>query len=149
MFNLDFEMPYDNCRRILVVSAILLCSLFFPQDAFSQNVSLTELTPNKYALKNLETALSSDNCGIKRCAIYLIGKYKIVEGEYLIEEMLYTEKDPCNKILAALVLMELNRAKGISELKKIVKSGLTEETKKTALFTYYQHLINYNVLKKD
>jgi len=48
-----------------------------------------------------------------------------------------------------LVLMELNREKGINELKKLVKSGLTEETKRTAFITYYQQLINDEDLKKD
>jgi hypothetical protein len=62
--------------------------------------------------------------------------------------MLNNEQDPCNKILASLVLMELNRAKGIIALKEVSKTELTEETKKEALFTFYEHLINDMGLNK-
>ncbi len=149
MNNINFEMLYNKLKNILIFFTIIFSSLILSKELLAQNVSISELTHHRYALENLKLALSSDNCGIKRSAIYLIGKLKIAEGENLIEEMIYNEKDPCNKILAALVLMELNRAKGINELKKLVKSGLNEEAKKLALFTYYQHLINDEGLKKD
>jgi hypothetical protein len=133
----------------LTLAAVLFSLFMFSDRVYAQNIPLSELTSNKYAFQNLQAALSSDNCGIKRCAVYLIGKLKIAEGEDLIEEMIHNEKDPCNKMLAALVLLELNKAKGISELKKLGESGLNEDAKKLALFTYYQHIINDEVRKKD
>ena len=149
MNNINFEMMYSKLKRILSFFAVILFSLVLSKEILAQNISIYELTPHRYALANLKAALASDNCGIKQSAIYLIGKLKIAEGENLIEEMIRKEKDPCNKIIGALVLMELNRAKGINEFKSIVKSGLTEETKKTAFFTYFQHLINDEGIKKD
>ena len=149
MNNINFEMLFNNWKRIFVFITIIFFSLIFSKEVFTQNISLSELTPHKYAPENLKIAISSDNCGIKRSAIYLIGKYKIAEGENLLEEMFNSEKDPCNKILAALVLMELNKTKGIIALKKLTKTELNEETKKMALFTYYEHLINDADLKKD
>lgn len=44
---------------------------------------------------------------------------------------------------------ELNKTKGIIALKKLGKTDLNNETKKTALFTFYQHLINVTRLTKD
>ncbi len=149
MKNINFEMLYNKMKRIFVFFAIIFFSLILSKEAFAQNVSISELTHHRFALENLKTALSSNNCGTKRSAIYLIGKLKIAEGESLIEEMIYKEKDPCNKLLGALVLTELNRAKGINELKKLVKNGLNEETKKAALLTYYQQLVNDDDLNKD
>ena len=149
MNNINFQMMYNKLKRILPFFTIILFSLVLSKEVSAQNISIYELTHHRYALENLKAALASDNCGIKQSAIYLIGKLKIAEGENLIEEMIHREKDSCNKILGALVLMELNRAKGINEFKKIVKSGLTEETKKTAFFTYYQHLINDEGSQKD
>jgi len=149
MNNINFEMQCTKLKRIFVFFTIIFISLVLSREVNAQNISIYELTHHRYALENLKVALSSDNCGIKRSALYIIGKLKIAEGENLIEEMIYDEKDPCNKVLAALVLMELNREKGINELKKLVKSGLTEETKRTAFITYYQQLINDEDLKKD
>ena len=146
---INFEMLYNKLKRISVFCTIIFISFMLSEEVFAQNISISELTHHRYALENLKVALSSDNCGIKRSAIYLIGKLKIAEGENLIEEMIHKEKDSCNKILGALTLVELNREKGISELKKIVKSGLNDEAKKMALFTYYQHLINDDVIKSD
>lgn len=148
MKSINYKKTGNKPVRNFTFILILLCSISFSNRAFSQNTSLSELTVNKYALQNLKVALSSDNYGIKRCAIYLIGKYKIAEGENIIEEMLVNEKDPCNKILAALVLMELNETKGITALKKMAKTDLNEEAKKMALFTFYQHLINDTGIKK-
>lgn len=138
-----------NKTWMFIIFIIIFVSLLLSKEASAQNVSVYELTPNKYALENLKAALSSGNCGIKRSAVYLIGKLRIAEGESLIEEMIYNEKDSCTRLLGAMVLTELNRAKGINELKKLVEAGLNEETKKKALLTYYQHLINDDVLKKD
>ena len=103
---------------------------------------MSELTPHKYALQNLELALKCNNCGIRRSAIYLIGKYKIAEGEDMIEGMLRTEEDPCTKILASLVLMELNQVKGFSALKRLSSDELNEKIRRITLQTFYQHLIN-------
>jgi hypothetical protein len=148
MKNINFE-SINKLNRSFIYLIIIFVSLILSKEVAAQNVSIYELTRHRYALENLKTALSSDNCGIKRSAVYLIGKLKIAEGESLIEEMIDKEEDPCNKLLCALVLTELNRAKGINELKKLVKNGLNEETKKAALFTYYQHLINDDARKKD
>lgn len=138
----NIKTLYNELRRRFSFLSILFCSLLSINEAVSQNMFLSELTPNKYAYQNLKLALKCDNCGIKRSAIYLIGKYKIAEGEYLIEKMLQTEKDPCTKILAALVLMELNKLKGFSALKRLSNDELNEETRRIALQTFYRHIIN-------
>lgn len=149
MSTINIRTLYYKLRRRFSFLTILICSLLSINEAVSQNMSLSELTPNKYAYKNLELALKCDNCGIKQSAIYLIGKYKIAEGEYIIEDMLRTEKDPCTKILASLVLMELNEVKGFSALKKLSNDELNQETRKIALQTFYLHLINDTDRIKD
>ncbi len=142
MYHLNFEMLNNKCKITFVFFTILFCSLIYSKEVFAQNISLSELTPHKYALENLKAALSSDNCGIKRSTIYLIGKYKIAEGESMIEKIFRTEEDSCTRILAALVLFKLNRVKGLSALKQLSKTDLNEETRRLALQTFYQHLIN-------
>jgi hypothetical protein len=129
-------------KKKFVLLIILFCSVLFFNEAIAQNVPVSELTRNKYALQNLKSALSSENCGIKRSAIYLIGKHKIAEGEIILEKMLRTEKDPCSRILITLVLLELNEPKGLVALKELAKSDLKDETKKLATFTFNEYLIN-------
>ncbi len=149
MSNINIEALHNEWKRKFSFLTIFFFCLLLSNEAISQNMSLSELTPNKYAYQNLELALKCNNCGIKRSAIYLIGKYKIAEGEYMIEGMLRTEEDPCTKILAALVLMELNQAKGFSALKRLSKNDLNEETRRSALQTFYQHIINDVEINKE
>ncbi|MCW8810517.1 MAG: hypothetical protein OQJ93_06110 [Ignavibacteriaceae bacterium] len=142
MSNLSNESMGQKEKKKFVLLIILFCSVLFFNEAIAQNVPVSELTRNKYALQNLKSALSSENCGIKRSAIYLIGKHKIAEGEIILEKMLRTEKDPCSRILITLVLLELNEPKGLVALKELAKSDLKDETKKLATFTFNEYLIN-------
>ena len=136
-------------KRKFVWLIILFCSVLIINEAVAQNVSLSELTKNKYALQNLKSALSSENCSLKRSAVYLIGKYKIAEGEIILEKMLRTEKDPCSKILITLVLLELNELKGLAALKELAKTDLNEETKRLATFSFNEYLINDREFREE
>jgi len=129
-------------KRKFILLLILFCSVLIVNEAVAQNIPITELTKNKYALQNLKLALSSDNCGVKRSAIYMIGRYKIAEGEIILENMLHTEKDPCTKVFIMLVLLELNEQKGLGALKDLAKNELNEDIIKTATHIFYEHLLN-------
>jgi len=149
MSNLNNESIGPKEKRKFVLLIILFCSVLIFNEAIAQNVPVSELTGNKYALQNLKSALSSENCGIKRSAIYLIGKYKIAEGEIILEEMLRTEKDPCSRILITLILLELNEPKGLTALKELTKTELNAETKRLATFTFNEYLVNDRELREE
>jgi hypothetical protein len=142
MSNLNNENIGQKEKKKFVLLIILFCSVLIFNEAIAQNVPVSELTSNKYALQNLKSALSSENCGIKRSAIYLIGKYKIAEGEIILEKMLRTEKDPCSRILITLVLLELNEPKGLIALKELAKANLNKDVKRLAAYTFNEYLIN-------
>jgi len=149
MSNLNNEIIGQKEKKKFVLLIILFCSVLIINEAIAQNVPVSELTGNKYAFQNLKLALSSDNCSVKRNAIYLIGKYKIAEGEIILEEMLKAEKDPCSRILITLVLLELNEAKGLVALKELAKTELKEDTKRLATSTFHEFLINDNELMDE
>jgi len=71
MSNLSNESISQKEKRKFVLLIILFCSVLITNEAVAQNVSLFELTKNKYAVQNLKSALSSENCSLKRSAIYL------------------------------------------------------------------------------
>lgn len=149
MSNLNNESLYHKEKKKFFLLIVLFCLVLIINGAIAQNVPVSELTGNKYALQNLKLALSSDNCSVKRNAIYLIGKYKIAEGEYMLEKMLRTEKDPCSKILITLVLLELNETKGLIALRELAKINLSKEAKRLAVFTFNEYLINDLEFKEE
>jgi hypothetical protein len=142
MSNLSNESIGQKEKKKFVLVLILFCSVLIFNEAIAQNIAVSDLTGNKYALQNLKLALSSENCSIKRNAIYLVGKYKIAEGEIILEEMLRTEKDPCSRILITLVLLELNEPKGLIALKELAKIKLNKDAKRLATYTFNEYLIN-------
>jgi hypothetical protein len=142
MSNLNNESIGQKEKKKFVLLIILFCSVLIVNETLAQNFPLSELTKNKYALQNLKLVLLSENCSVKRNAIYLIGKYKIAEEEYILEKMLWTEKDPCSRILINLVLLELNEPKGLLALKELAKTELNAESKRLATFTFNEYLIN-------
>jgi hypothetical protein len=142
MSNLNNENLGQKEKKKFILLIVLFCSVLIINEAIAQNVPVSELTGNKYAFQNLKLALSSDNCSVKRNAIYLIGKYKIAEGEYILEKMLRIEKDPCSRILITLVLLELNEPKGLLALKELAKTELNAESRRLATFTFNEYLKN-------
>lgn len=129
-------------KKKFILLIILFCASLVLNEAFAQTIPISKLSQNKYALQNLKQALSSENYGIKRSAIYLIGKYKIAEGEIILEKMLHQEKDPCSRILITLVLLELNEPRGLVALKELAKTELNAESRRLATFTFNEYLIN-------
>ena len=149
MSNLNNENLDQKEKKKFILLVVLFCSVLIINEAIAQNVPVSELTGNKYAFQNLKLALSSDNCSVKRNAIYLIGKYKIAEGEYILEKMLRTEKDPCSRILITLVLLELNEPKGLIALKELAKINLSKDDKRLAAYTFNEYLTNDMELKEE
>jgi len=149
MSNLNNESIGQKEKKKFVLLIILFCSALIFNEAIAQNVPVSKLTSNKYVFQNLKLALSSENCSVKRNAIYLIGKYKIAEGEYILEKMLRTEKDPCSRILITLVLLELNEPKGLIALKELAKANLNKDVKRLAAYTFNEYLINDLELREE
>ncbi len=131
-----------NEKRKFVLLILLFLSVMICNETLAQNISIKELTPNKYALENLIASINSDNCGVKRHAIYLAGKYRIAEAEDVLLEQLKNEKSSCNRILITLVLYELGSEKALIATGGLVKNDDSAEAKRKATHIYFQYLKN-------
>ena len=131
---------------MVVVSAALLVMLFssavYAQTTTISMNSISELTSNKHALKNLLASIKSENSGVKRSAIYLTGKYRIAEAENTLLEQLKIEKDPSTRILIALVLYEMGSESGLAEVKKLSEKDDNRRVRSMATQLYREYLIN-------
>jgi hypothetical protein len=116
---------------------------FIIADSSAQTNSINEITKNKYALDNLISGIKSENCGIKRSAIYFAGKYRIAEVKEVLMEQLNSEDEACVRILIALVLYELGEPAGLLAVKNFTES--TEDLKSRRMATQ----IYYNFMKHD
>jgi K+ transporter len=127
----------------LILSCLLLVFLL-STDLEAQSNSIKKITKNKYALDNLIAGLKSENCSIKRNAIYLAGKYRIKEVKYVLLNQLKNENEPCTRILIAHVLYEMGYSDGLHTVKDLMQTNEDEKTRRMATQTYYEYLKNDN-----
>ena len=126
-------------------SLILVMVVFFMvTNSSAQSNSINEITKNKYALDNLIAEIRSENCGIKRSAIYFAGKYRIKEVKDVLLEQLNSRNEACTRILIALVLCELGEHKGLLSVKNQIESDEYQKSRRMATKIYYDLLKHDN-----
>lgn len=104
-------------RTITTLTIVLLLTLSTGLFAQGDKVVVKKLNDNE--LKNLTTAITSENEGLRRSGIYLAGKYKIVEVVDELTEILSEEKDPNNRVLIMLALHEIGTDEALKAIKKL------------------------------
>lgn len=130
---------FGNTLLILVMVVFFMIT-----NSFAQSNSINEITKNKYALDNLIAGIKSENCGIKRSAIYFAGKYRINEVKDVLLEQLNSENEACIRILIALVLYELGEPKGLLSVKNQIESDEYQKSRRMATQIYYDFLKHDN-----
>jgi HEAT repeat protein len=133
---------HNKTNSLVVLFAAVLSVVFSAVGSFAQNVSIKELTPNKYALENLLNGIESDNEGVKRSAIYFTGKYKIAEAEDALIAQLKKEQNPSTRILIALVLLEMGSDEGLMYVKKLSMEDADAKVRRMATHIYNDYLMN-------
>jgi len=132
----------NKTNSLVVLVAAVLSVVFSSVGSFAQNVSIKELTPNKYALENLLNGIESDNEGVKRSAIYFAGKYKIAEAEDALIAQLKKEQNPSTRILIALVLFEMGSDEGLMYVKKLSMEDADAKVRRMSTHIFYEYLQN-------
>ena len=130
---------FGNASLILVMVVS-----FMVTNSSAQSNSINEITKNKYALDNLIAGIRSENCGIKRSAIYFAGKYGIKEVKDVLLEQLNSRNEACTRILIALVLCELGEPKGLLSVKNQIESDEYQKSRRMATQIYYDFLKHDN-----
>ena len=108
----------------------------------AQSNNLKDITNNEYALVNLLDGIMSENEGVKRSSIYLVGKYRIAEAEQVLIEQLEMEENPSNRILIALVLYEIGSENGLLEVKKLISNDDNHKVRRMSTHIYNEYLTN-------
>jgi hypothetical protein len=126
----------------IYISITLLISPFTGIDSNAQSLPIDEITKNKYALDNLIAGIKSENCGVKRSAIYFAGKYGIKDVQDVLLEELKNENEPCTRILMALVLYELGNSDGLLLVRNMIRNDGDRNARRMATDTYYRFLNN-------
>ena len=129
-------------RSKLLSTLLVMILLLFVSSLHAQNVSIKDLSTNKYALQNLLAGIKSDNEGVKRSCIYFAGKYRIAETEAALIEQLDKEENPGTRILIALVLYGLGSEEGLELIKKLAVDDENLEVRRMSTHIQNEHIIN-------
>jgi HEAT repeat protein len=132
----------DLTQSKLLSALVVMILLLVVSSLHAQNLSIKDLTTNKYALQNLLSGIKSDNEGVKRSCIYFAGKYKIAETESALIEQLKKEENPSTRILIALVLYELGSKEGLEVIKKLALEDENWEVRRMSTHIHNEHIIN-------
>ncbi|MBU0473569.1 MAG: hypothetical protein KKF62_05355 [Bacteroidetes bacterium] len=109
---------YTNLKKymIAIVTLMLLANA-----TFAQEKSYQQLEQKDRIVKNLENGINSKNLGLKRSAIYLAGKYEVVE---VVPELIKQFKENAEsniRYLIAIVLYKISDQNGLRFLNNIAK----------------------------
>ena len=132
-------------NNLFITRGLLIFLLFVVlsgTDCLAQTNSIKKITSNKYALDNLIASIKSENCGIKRSAIYFSGKYRIKESEKALLDELKRENEACTKILIALVLYELGNYDGLMYVQGLSDTLNNNSSRRRATDMYFGFINN-------
>ncbi len=132
-----------KAQKTRTLSVVLLLTIFLlSSSATAQKQSISDVTDNEYALKNLIAGIQSENDGLKRSSIYFAGKYRIAEVENVLVNQLQKEVNPGTRILIALVLYEMGSTEGLLAVRQLVQNDDDELVRRMATHIYNEYLIN-------
>lgn len=103
-----------NTAAALAKSAMILLAVLFLSGRSYSQISVDDITGTvkvnlkQNAIENLKQQISSENTGVRKCAIYFAGYYKVNETVAPLMKQMEKEKEPAVRILIALSLYKLN-----------------------------------------
>jgi len=92
-------------------------------------------------VKNLITAINSDNPGLQRSGLYLAGKYKVIDAAESVIAAYDKSETMSSKFLALHVMLQLGDKKSIAKVKEISKFE-ENETLRTLAYSYYSNVVD-------
>ncbi len=114
--------------------------LFSALNGFAQANRLKDFTQHKFAYDNLASAIKSSNDGVREDAIYLVGKYKLIDFENDLLSQLAKEKNSNIKILIGLALYRMESEKGMKKLLELSSNDSNERVRRMSLAIYNEYI---------
>jgi HEAT repeat protein len=122
---------------VFLVVLILLSSIAVAQTKPSVVVKL-----NDNAISNLNQAIVSENYGLRKSAIYLVGKYSLYESSDYLLTQLKKEKDPSLRILIMRVLYIIGDEEFMDDIYKIASTDENRKVRKMGKAIYSMIQLN-------
>lgn len=120
---------------LIAVFIFLFGTLSFPQAK-----QLKDFTQHKYAYENLSAAIKSDNDGVREDAIYLVGKYKLIDFEKDLISQIEKEKNPDIKVLIGLALYRMESEKGMQKMLELSSKDRNDRVRRMSAAIYNEYL---------
>ncbi len=96
---------------LVLISALIITTAASAQIVETQNPNVK---PN--AIANLIAGISSENDGVRKCAIYFASKYEIDQTVDALIKQLKVEQIPSLRILISLALYKIGNEKGLNAI---------------------------------
>ncbi|MFN3871839.1 MAG: hypothetical protein ACK4R9_02440 [Ignavibacterium sp.] len=124
---------------------IIVFVLLFALENFGQVNYLKDFTRHKYAYENLSSAIKSSNDGVREDAIYLVGKYRLIDFEHELLNQLDCEKNSNIKVLIGLALFRMESEKGMQKMFELSVKDSNEKVRRMSLAIYNEFItVNTN-----
>lgn len=129
----------QNSRNSLF-GFIITIVLVFALENFAQINHLKNFTRHKYAYENLSNAIRSSNDGVREDAIYLVGKYRLIDFENELLNQLDSEKNSNIKVLIGLALFRMESEKGMRKMFEQSVKDPNERVRRMSLAIYNEFI---------
>ena len=132
----------STTKLLVVVITLLSVSFIIAQEHKNVILNLDE-----NALVSLNTAIKSDNTGLRKSAIYLAGKHAVEETTETLLSQLKREKDPSLRILIARVLYIIGNEKYMKDVYELAIKDENAKVRKmsSAIYSMMQVQKSINV----
>lgn len=109
-------------------------------NSLAQVNRLKDFTQHKYAYENLANAIKSYNDGVREDAVYLVGKYKLIDFENDLLSQLDKENNSNIKILIGLALFRMESEKGMQKMLELSARDSNERVRRMSLAIYNEFI---------
>ncbi|AFH50397.1 Hypothetical protein IALB_2694 [Ignavibacterium album JCM 16511] len=120
-----------------LVAALVLLTGF---NSLAQVNHLKDFTQHKYAYENLANAIKSSNDGVREDAIYLVGKYKLIDFENDLLSQLDKENNSNIKVLIGLALYRIESEKGMQKMLELSTKDENDKVRRMSLAIYNEFI---------
>ncbi|MEE9431332.1 MAG: hypothetical protein V3V16_09850 [Melioribacteraceae bacterium] len=129
-------MLYKSNSKLLTTIFLIVVVSLLGSSIFAQKPKNVILELSENAIANLNTAIKSKNPGLRKSAIYLVGKHSIDEVSETLLIQLEIEKNPSIRILIARVLYKIDNEKYINNIYMLAEKDENKKVRKMATAIY-------------
>jgi len=129
-------LSQNNFNYIASIFLTIIAVIFLSSKLVAQEPSNVIFTLSDNALANLNTAIKSENSGLRKSAIYLAGKHSIEEVSETLLEQLELEENPSIRILITRVLYIIGNNEYVSEIYELASKDSNLKVRRMATAIY-------------